>query len=339
MINEYWYNTLNNSEKTIYKNMFASFSRMKFDVDCGNVKPQDLPRIYSAVMDDHPEIFYITFNPSASQKVSFFGVSVVFNSASIFSNSEVNRYKSVMDNIAKSIKLKTNGLKTEEEKERVIVDYIIENVTYQIDMKFNQNAGTCLVEGKAQCSGIARAVKYLCDCVGLWCIVVSGEIDDRASGTTGPHAWNIIRVDGKYYHLDATLTLPCNPTKTKPFRYLYYNYSDSEIKVNHVWNTKTPICVDVFAKNNTNQTTTKVITNSSNVLSSLYEVRVGLADTLKNKRETFSFSSNIRCESDEELMKVVNLATSTAIKTSPNKVASARVSVQGGNVIITFSYR
>ena len=68
-------------------------------------------------------------------------------------------------------------------------------------MKFNQNAGTCLVQNKAQCSGIARAIKYLCDYIGLWCIVITGDIDDKATHTVGPHAWNIVRIDGKYYHL------------------------------------------------------------------------------------------------------------------------------------------
>ena len=337
MVNEYWFNTLGVSDKSIYKNMVANFSRMKFDVDCGNVNPQALVKVYGAVMDDHPELFYLTYKPGASQKSGFFGSTIVFQSSSIFSSLEISRYKSAIDGILKKIKTATSVLKTEAEKEKFIVDHFIENVEYKIDVTFNQNAATCLVDGKAQCSGIARAIKYVCDYVGLWCIVVGGQLNDRATGTVGPHAWNIIRVDGKYYHLDVTQMLGVNASRVKPFRYTYYNYTDEEIKVNHLWTGNTPACTQNFggeSSSNGNAGNAGI----GNVYGSLYEVRVNLADALKKKQTEFSFRSKINCENDNELMKVLNLAVGSAIKASPNKVSQAAISVQGGFVTISIKY-
>jgi len=55
-----------------------------------------------------------------------------------------------------------------------------------------------LVTGKASCQGYALAYKMLCDAVGIECEVVRGKIDGVA------HAWNLITVGDKQYHVDVT---------------------------------------------------------------------------------------------------------------------------------------
>ncbi len=54
-----------------------------------------------------------------------------------------------------------------------------------------------LVEGSGDCLALAMAYKALCDRLGLDCLVVRGEYNGE-----GDHAWNIIAIDGEYYHAD-----------------------------------------------------------------------------------------------------------------------------------------
>ena len=56
-----------------------------------------------------------------------------------------------------------------------------------------------LLEGRASSMGAALAYKALCDGLGIECIVVRGRL-----GTLGTqdHYWNIIGIDGDYYHVD-----------------------------------------------------------------------------------------------------------------------------------------
>lgn len=56
-----------------------------------------------------------------------------------------------------------------------------------------------LIEGSVQPLGLALAYKALCDELGIECVVVSGELND---GGVIDHAWNIIGLDGDYYHVD-----------------------------------------------------------------------------------------------------------------------------------------
>ena len=53
------------------------------------------------------------------------------------------------------------------------------------------------------CEGISKSVKILCDALGLWGVIAISEADPE-TGVKYRHAWNILKLDGQYYHLDAT---------------------------------------------------------------------------------------------------------------------------------------
>lgn len=55
-----------------------------------------------------------------------------------------------------------------------------------------------LVYGEAQCSGFARAMKALCDGIGISCYYVHAN----SSSANPSHQWNEVRVDGKWYIVD-----------------------------------------------------------------------------------------------------------------------------------------
>lgn len=56
-----------------------------------------------------------------------------------------------------------------------------------------------LVEGSGDALALAMGYKALCGRLGLDCLVVRGEYNDEG---VGDHAWNIIAIDGEYYHAD-----------------------------------------------------------------------------------------------------------------------------------------
>ena len=64
---------------------------------------------------------------------------------------------------------------------------------------FAATASGALVRGLAVGEGFAMAFKALCDELRFDCRVVLGYIDDRV------HAWNIVSLDGDYYHIDVAM--------------------------------------------------------------------------------------------------------------------------------------
>ena len=157
--------------------------------------------------------------------------------------------------ILKSLAALTKNCLTDFEIEKVVCDYLIKNTNYEINNTYNQNAATVLVKNKGQCSGIARAVKYIFDYFDIECLKIDGTAGE--AGTYGPHSWNIVKIDGEYYHLDVTCMIGANMSKSQPFRYAYLNYSDTQIATNHTWERdKYPKCnVDSPIKTTQTKTT------------------------------------------------------------------------------------
>lgn len=92
---------------------------------------------------------------------------------------------------------------SDEEKALVIHDYLVYEGEYDYD---NLNAGTLpqdsyrsgglLMKGKGVCQAYAYAYKYLMERLGIECYVTSSQEIN--------HAWNIVNIDGSYYHVDCT---------------------------------------------------------------------------------------------------------------------------------------
>lgn len=79
-------------------------------------------------------------------------------------------------------------------------DYLIQFCSYAPDWSKNRanTAWGALVYRQAQCSGYARAMKALCDSIGVDCYYV--HADKTASNPS--HQWNTVKIDGQWYILD-----------------------------------------------------------------------------------------------------------------------------------------
>ena len=68
----------------------------------------------------------------------------------------------------------------------------------ELNSGLGSTAYGAIVEGYADSKGMAAAYSALCYSAGIDCAVVNGKKGDE------DHSWNIIKVDGSYYHVDTT---------------------------------------------------------------------------------------------------------------------------------------
>lgn len=86
-----------------------------------------------------------------------------------------------------------------------------------------------LVEGSDESLGLAMSYKALCTRLGVDCYVVRGEY---SNGGVADHAWNIISLDGEYYHVDVSR-----------FEQRAFLLSDEDVWGEYYWNKDTyPVC-------------------------------------------------------------------------------------------------
>ncbi len=138
---------------------------------------------------------------------------------------------------------------TELDKLLALHDYMILHTVYDEQSYVNlvvddvcHSAYGALVDGKAVCDGYAQAMNLLLDAVDIESMMVTGIYYSYA-GRPGGHAWNIVKIDGKYYHFDVTH----NDRDDVDFqvRHRYFNLSDRQIAMNRTWDrSKYPACVN-----------------------------------------------------------------------------------------------
>lgn len=200
-------------------------------------------RILEYIYDDHPEFFY--FFPLRS-RIRVNDGSVVILPFYRYSVSETRLYETRLDRTVQDVlnSCFPEGWESVSilRREKRIFDWIVENVTYDHDSEYIAgtrpieettssaawNAYGALVLRNAVCEGIACSFKLLCDRVNVPSIVAIG----RAGGER--HAWNIIGINNRFYHVDCTWDLRSSISTEVPYaRYRYFNLPDRIIETNH----------------------------------------------------------------------------------------------------------
>ena len=97
----------------------------------------------------------------------------------------------------------TEGM-TDRERIVALVNYVYDHCAYADDWSKNRanTAWGLLVYGEAQCSGYARGMVALFDAVGVESRYVHAAKTDSVNPA---HQWNLIKLDGKWYHLDVQM--------------------------------------------------------------------------------------------------------------------------------------
>ena len=116
------------------------------------------------------------------------------------------------------------------EKVKFVNDYIVKNTVYSTDTALSPHSACAILkEQKGVCQGYALLALKMLRELGVETLYVVGEVH------TGPHAWNLVKVDGNWYHLDTTWNDPL-PDRGNNVGYKYFLISDSQMKLDHHWN-------------------------------------------------------------------------------------------------------
>jgi hypothetical protein len=128
---------------------------------------------------------------------------------------------------------------TDDEKVKAIHDYIVLHVAYDQTLT-KYSPYNALVEGTAVCQGYSMLTYKMLHRAGIQNYIVEGEADGE------PHAWNLVNLDGKWYHLDTTWDDPV-PDVAGRVSYEYYNLTDEQMKNRkHVWTKTYPAATSLY---------------------------------------------------------------------------------------------
>ncbi|MFD3445563.1 transglutaminase domain-containing protein [Microbacteriaceae bacterium 4G12] len=113
------------------------------------------------------------------------------------------------------------------EKVKAVHDYVVKLISYDTSFQAH-TAYQALTTHSVVCQGYALLTYQLLKEAGLNVRIIEG------TGNGGAHAWNLVQIEGKWYHLDTTFDDPIPDVKNRVM-YSYFNVTDSQISKNHTW--------------------------------------------------------------------------------------------------------
>ena len=227
-IGGYLFRQLNPTQQSVYiKIDNAVFNMQTGFIDVGKCSQRDLELVYYCVRRDRPEYFWLP--------MAYYMQSVAGNMSIKFADSESDwlctaderkeaegKIKTFLTAVLNAMVIETSEFQTELFLHDCLVDRVTYNKAALSNMEKHKHAWDIVgafIEGKAVCEGYTKAMQVLLNMVGIESTPVTGVSDE-------PHMWNMVKIDGEWYHLDATT----NDTENSN-RHFYFNVTDESATV------------------------------------------------------------------------------------------------------------
>ena len=224
---EYYFMQLDKPRQAVYQAMRMGLTQLSAVFPVPRMEVGVLSEVLFQLRLDHPEIFYVAgcsfrVHPQASH------VEVV--PEYLFPKGKIREHQGAMQARLEKLCRPVQG-KSALEQEQYIHDFICTSVRYdKLKKPYSHEIIGPLGHGVGVCEGMAKAVKALCDRLGLWCVVAIAQAAPER-GVRYRHAWNVVQLNGSYYHLDATFDRTL--TGEGEVRYDYFNLDDRQLFRDH----------------------------------------------------------------------------------------------------------
>lgn len=225
----YFYNQLNSKQKTLYNNVYnVCMDYLVNNTDApsngytayigvpNGITFNETYTTLMLMMTNCPQFYFVSssaYYSGTREKLNAVCLGMYSDFASGArrrqSTAEVERK---LDIWTSQINTKSTVLAKETEAHKIIC----ENTKYDYSMSssYHQSCAGVFLEGEAVCAGYAEAFQMLCQGVGIETITV----------TSADHEWNLVKLYGNWYHVDATWD-----DTNSGFRTTYLNVSDQKI--------------------------------------------------------------------------------------------------------------
>jgi len=259
------YKQLDDTAKAIYTKLYQNKDNLKtgtYTVEFGNAFHEllskeggdaELKKQYQSAIEalvyENPDIFYLDvtkmyINIEKITKITGTRYNVFISSGSevsylengFYSKKDVEEYEKQIIQVKNNIVAHLNG-KSDYEKVKIVHDYLIDTVDYEKNLSKHDiyNLYGALVNKKCVCEGYAKAFQYLMNEIGIENTIIIGT-GTNSRNETENHAWNYVKLDGKWYAVDVTWDDPIitgGGKLTNKARYEYFLKGSNTMNANH----------------------------------------------------------------------------------------------------------
>lgn len=229
--NKYFAKQLDEKKLRLFTEIYSCASKHKNDVDFAlSTNSEELEAVMYLINYDCPELIHLSgdYYPISDQNGEIIGVQLTY----VMSDDEYQKNLETVKKFISEMKTELEG-KTDIEKEKYVYDYIFYNCVYNDTDTLAGSVYGTLINHVGRCEGFCKSFMWCMREMGIECMCVSGNESWISNSIYAKHSWNIVKIDGEYYHLDVTIdNFKTNPDDENPPNYGFFNVDDYTVASN-----------------------------------------------------------------------------------------------------------
>lgn len=188
---------MNASDMELYEKIERAIRQYEEYLNVGNsVTETEIRHTIRWVMRDNPDIFWFVHQYRFDNGIVSFQYRCSPERGAIIQ-------KSINDVVENDFLIDYVCSLSQLEQVTYVYKWILTYCNYNTNSAYNQNIDSVFGRRNSVCTGYAKAAQYLLKLLGIDSRLVFGRLNNDKE--EGRHCWNIVCIEGRYYHLDICL--------------------------------------------------------------------------------------------------------------------------------------
>lgn len=231
------YSGLSFAQQQLYKKIQSEIEQLKIEFVFQNQSFDTVSKVYQAVLEDHPEYFWLSGSSNGTTKTTSVSSTLYFRpvfNGNLLSVDIASMRHQLEAKVSELIRCARRFSQELYEQIVYLHDYLVLHTDYQLNAPHCYDAYGCLISGRAVCSGYAAAFQFLMQNLGVECGRVHGSSASKITGEVS-HVWNYIRLPDGYYFIDVTWDDPIlnGGSESNNLSHSYFCLDLQEIRMTH----------------------------------------------------------------------------------------------------------
>ena len=196
----YAYDLLNQDiQKQLYVEIYRILMNRVESIIVCSTDIDAIDYVFQCVMNDHPEIFYVTGYTYTQYSINEMVKRVAFTGTYTMDRDTIYEMQKKIEQYAIQCLQGLPDGADDYEKVKYVYEYLIDHTEYDLQASENQNICSVCVYGASVCQGYAKTMQYLLNRIDIPTTLVIGTVN-----TGEGHAWNLVQLEDGYYYVDVT---------------------------------------------------------------------------------------------------------------------------------------
>ena len=245
---DYAYLTLEEDEQRVYREILAVILDQEESVEVSTLDKDVLEKVYKAVFADYGGLFWVSGYIYTQHTTNGELTSMEFAPKYTMEREERDQIQQQIDASVEELLAGISMTASDYEKAKYVFEILVQNVDYDVSAENSQNIISTFLNRATVCQGYACGTQYLLRLLGIQSVIVTGNANGES------HAWNLVRLDGKYYYMDTTWGNSRYLNNSSEMeKYVNYNYlaiTSEEIRRTHTIDDDFPLPECTSMENN-----------------------------------------------------------------------------------------